>query len=334
LVEVENVRVKDESTVNKSELFSADYEQKATSTLVVGASGFIGGKTLEKLFSRDARTISYDKIEPNINGKSSGWVEGDILDLSSIKKVCLDCKIDTVLHFIGLPVISSCQRNPHLSFLLNVVSVQNTLEAMRIADVKKIIFASSASVYGVSESKPIKEADSACPNTIYGYHKLIAENVIKAYSEQYGLDYVIFRLFNVYGAHPSSGKDVLSIFLRRALLGEPLIINGSGKFRDFIHVKDVAGIFLKALDKKATLMKTINVGSGSKTSLKELVELIKSHFQEIKTIEQISPDDCTGLYADISLAKKILDFQPVPPKEGIDAYISAVQSEQSQNNVS
>jgi len=242
LVEVESNRLRDKLSASDVESFYEKRfcEQKNVSTLVIGASGFIGGKTLNELFARDSRTISYDKIKPSIMGKSNGWIEGDILDLSSIKKVCLNCKIDTVLHFVGLPEIGSCQRNPHLSFLLNVVSVQNTLEAMRIADIKKIVFASSASVYGILRSEPISEIDKANPNTIYGHHKLIAENVIKSYSEQYGLDYVIFRLFNVYGSEPSLGKDVISIFLRRALRGEPLVVKGLGKFRDFVHVGDVA----------------------------------------------------------------------------------------------
>ena len=324
-MEIDKLRVdsgEETSAKFKPFLVNINDQQKAKSALVVGASGFIGGETLEKLFAKDGRTLSYDIIEPKRIGINNGWIKGDILDLSSIRKVCHDWKIDTVLHFVGLPVVDSCQEKPHLSFLLNVVSVQNTLEAMRLADIKKILFASSASIYGVSKSEPIKEVDLACPNTIYGHHKLIAEDVIKAYSGQYGFDYAIFRIFNVYGAQASSGRDVLSIFIRRAIRGEHLIVKGPKKFRDFIHVKDVAKVFVEALDKKAALKKTINVGSGTKTTLMQLAQMVKRHFPKTEVKKEPALDDGTGLYADTRLLKEILGFKPIAPEEGINEHAS------------
>ena len=85
---------------------------------------------------------------------------------------------------------------------------------MRKADVSKIIFASSAAVYGYTKKTPISEEDPTLPTTIYGYHKLMAENEIKAYSISYGISYIILRLFNVYGGDPLTGKNVISIFIR------------------------------------------------------------------------------------------------------------------------
>jgi UDP-glucose 4-epimerase len=288
-------------------------------TLIAGGSGFIGSETIDMLAKNGIEPISYDKI-PSNNYKNSTWLNGDILDLSSVERVFSEYPIDTVLHLVGMPVVEACEKNPNLSFLLNVVSVQNTLEAMRIHDVRKIIFASSATVYGVYQLEPIKEGDPVYPNTIYGYHKLIAEYVIKSYARSYGLDYVIFRLFNVYGADPHIGKEVISIFIRKALKGEPLLVKGSQKFRDFVHVKDVAQAFIKA--HRQGSKSVLNIGSGTRTTLGQVVMMIKEFFPSINLIEEPAPDDGTGLQADISLAQRLLGFDPTSPENGIRQHIS------------
>jgi nucleoside-diphosphate-sugar epimerase len=239
-----------------------------------------------------------------------------------MERLFSEYQVDAIIHLVGLPVIEFCERNPRLSFLLNVASVQNTLEAMRIADVKRIVFASSASIYGVLQSEPIREDDQAKPNTIYGHHKLLAEQVIKSYNQSYGIDYVIFRLFNVYGADPRLGKDVLSIFIRKALQGEPLIVKGPNKFRDFVHVDDVAQAFLKANNIVNTPNAVLNVGSGVKTSLGQLAKIVKEHFPKVETREEPASDDGTGLQANISQAKSILSFEPTKPEVGLNSHVS------------
>jgi UDP-glucose 4-epimerase len=289
-------------------------------TLVVGGSGFIGHESLKVLAKNGVDLISYDKM-PVSSGETCKCLSGDILDLSSVGRILSEYPIDTVLHLVGLPVVESCEKNPNLSFLLNVMSVQNTLEAMRLNDVRKIIFASSATVYGVLQSEPIRENDPPCPNSIYGYHKLIAEHVIKSYAQTYGLDYNIFRLFNVYGANPKLGKEVISIFIRKALKGEPLLVKGPKKFRDFVHLSDVAQAFLKAHMKKGA-KNLLNIGSGTKTSLAQIAIMVKEFFPEIEVTEESAPDDGTGLQADISLARSVLDFEPTPPEKGLREHIS------------
>jgi UDP-glucose 4-epimerase len=290
-------------------------------TLVVGGSGFIGSEAVNILAKNEVKSISFDKVPMKNNSEKTRWVGGDVLDLPSIGQVLSEYQVDTVLHFVGLPVVETCEKNPDLSFLLNVVSVQNVLEAMRLNDVKKIVFASTAAVYGVMQNEPIRESDPAHPNTMYGFHKITAEQIIKSYSHSYGLNYVIFRLFNVYGADPNLGKEVISIFIRKALKGEPLLIKGSQKFRDFIHVNDVAWAFLKACSQNG-VRNTLNLGSGSKTSLGELGKIVQEYFPEVELKEEPAPDDGTGLQADISLARSMLGFEPYPSEKGIRAHVS------------
>ena len=93
-------------------------------------------------------TICYDLIHTDSASAKNHWIRADILELQSIERIFFEYKIDAIVHLVGLPAIDYCQKDPHFSFLLNVMSVQNTLEAMRLADIPKIVFASSATVYG------------------------------------------------------------------------------------------------------------------------------------------------------------------------------------------
>jgi UDP-glucose 4-epimerase len=243
------------------------------------------------------------------------------LELTSIERILFEYGVDTIIHLVGLPAIEYCEKNPHFSFLLNVVSVQHTLEAMRKGDVKKIIFASSAAVYGLQADKPLRETEITTPKSMYGYHKLIAEEAIRSYNYSYGIDYVILRLFNVYGGDPYSGKDVISIFIRRAISNEPLVVKGPRKFRDFVHVNDVAKAFL-ASSKEEIRNEIINIGTGEKTTLGDVAKYINEYFSNAKVIEEQTADDGTGLYADISKARSVLKFEPIRPREGIRSHVA------------
>ncbi len=195
--------------------------------IVIGGSGFIGSKVVEALTKNDVSVLSYDIISSHALNEKIKRIQADILELPAIERLFIEYDVGVLIHLVGLPSVEYCEKNPHFSFQLNTLSVQNALEAMRRADIEKIIFASSAAVYGYSSKDPLKESDQTVPNTVYGYHKLIAEEVIKSYSNSYGLKYTILRLFNVYGGDPQTGKDIISIFIRRALKGEPLVVKGS-----------------------------------------------------------------------------------------------------------
>jgi len=301
--------------------------------LVFGGSGFIGSKVVECLMKNDVETLSCDIIASNITGQNTKWIRTDILELSSIERIFFEYDVDTVLHLVGLPAIDYCEKNPHFSLLLNALSVQNTLEAMRKADVKKIVFASSAAVYGYHSKVPVKETYPTNPTTIYGYHKLIAEHMIKSYNQSYGLNYVILRLFNVYGGEPEIGKDVISIFIRRATKGLPVVVKGPNKYRDFVYINDVVNAFLKvALEDISNV--TVNIGTGKMTTLQEIANLVKKYFPKVDIKYEVPPDDGTGMIADVTLAKETLDFSPVDPQKGIYDHIASYANSAVENSVS
>lgn len=292
------------------------------SILVIGGSGFIGSRVTSLLNRNGIEVISFDIVRSNFSSENIKIFIGDILNLSSIRRLLFEYDISSIIHLVGLPSIGYCEKNPYFSFELNVLSVQNTLEAMRLADIRKIVFASSAAVYGYQTKTLVKESDPVMPNTIYGYHKLIGEELIKSYSNSYGLNYIILRLFNVYGGNPQVGKDVISIFIRKALKGEHIIIYGPNKFRDFVHVDDVANMFMKAVKTDVNNI-TVNVGTGKIVTLRRIAEIMKRVFPKLKVKYEYPKDDGTGIAADITVARRLFGFSPMDPERSIYNYVAS-----------
>lgn len=289
--------------------------------LVVGGSGFIGSEVVKFLTLNNVDAVSCDLIHTSFADARDNWIRADILESQSLERVFFEYQIDAVVHLVGLPAIEYCQKNPSFSFMLNVMSVQKTLEAMRIADVSKIVFASSAAVYGLSSEKPVREDDSTKPNSIYGHHKLLAEQVIRSYEETYGISGVILRLFNVYGGDPRIGKEVISLFLRRAAKGEEIAVKGPDKFRDFVHVDDVTRAFSEAVTRKEVGKVTLNIGTGTKTTLKQVATIISANFPRARVLEESSTDNGTGIVARVDRAERLLGFACRDPQDGIAAHV-------------
>ena len=298
--------------------------------LVIGGSGFIGSEVVRNLETHGVETISYDLVHTNLAAPKNTWIKADILEPQSIQRVFFEYEIDFVAHLVGLPAIDYCQRNPHFSFLLNVVSVQNALEAMRIADINRIVFASSATVYGSDCKKALTETDIPRPDNIYGYHKFLAEQAINAYSESYGTSGIILRLFNVFGGSPDLGKEVISTFIKRARKGEPLNVKGPNKFRDFVSINDVAEAFHRSIIRPELNNATFNIGSGTKLTLREIATIVHSYYPKISITESAAHDDGTGLYADVTLARRVLGFAPSDAVQGISAHISKYAPKQKE----
>jgi len=283
---------------------------------IIGASGFIGSSLVEALISQKKEPLAIDIVKPKGN---YNWLIADIVEPATIERIFFEYSVETVIHLIGLPQIDLCEKDPQFSYLLNTQSVHNTLEATRKTGVRKIIFASSAAVYGSHEGVA-SENEEPTPNSIYGYHKFVGEELIKAYSSSYGIYFTTLRLFNVYGQDPRLGKDVISIFLRRANNREPLIVRGKNKYRDFVHVKDVTKAFIASIPAYANNA-IVNVGTGAKVTLGELVDIIKEVFPEINVKYERATDDGSGLIADNNLCRTLLKLSPTNPSDGIREHV-------------
>ena len=289
-------------------------------TLVLGSSGFIGGRVVRELTRSGVETMSYDVIQSNLEGGDAKWIKADIMDPMTLERVFLEYGVDSVIHLIGYPDIAQCEKDPQLSFSLNVLSLQNTLEPMRKADVDHVMFASSAAVYGYDSPTPVPESSPLTPNTVYGFHKMIGEKLLQAYAKSYGIRYTALRLFNVYGANPVSGKDVISIFIRRAMNNEPITLKGPGKFRDFVHVDDVAALITKLAVKDGE-SSTYNVGTGTRVTLQQIADSVKKYFKDVRVAVEPVPDDGKGIVADTAALKSAASVSFRPPLQGIDEHI-------------
>lgn len=283
---------------------------------VLGASGFIGSSLVEALISQKKEPLAIDIVKPK---SKYNWLIADIIEPAAIERIFFEYSVETVIHLVGLPRIALCEKDPNFSFLLNTQSVHNTLEAMRKADVQRIVFASSAAVYKLHDGAASEKEETA-PTTIYGYHKCVSEELIKAYSNSYGIDFTILRLFNVYGRDPQLGKDVISIFLRSARNGEPLVVKGKNKYRDFVHVKDVTKAFVASMSALAN-NRVINIGTGVKVTLEELVDMIGETFPKIEVKYQSATDDGKGIIADNRISRRILNLTPTNPCCGIREHV-------------
>ena len=289
--------------------------------LVAGGLGFIGSHIVSTLASIPGLTVLvYDVQSGGTTLENVCNVRGDIFDFDKLVKVMRDQDISKVVHMIGLAFIPDCEKSPDVSFKLNVSSVQNMLEAMRITDAKRLIFPSTAAVYGVTNGPKLSELAEPKPTSVYGCHKLVAELLIQEYAENYGFDATILRLFNVYGDLEKE-QGVISLFVRRALANKPLIVRGGEQLRDFVYLSDVVEAFVHSLDNDASYGEIVNVGSGVGVAVKEVAEIVKHSFPKVEVKYKPSSKGEYSIYADISKMRALLGCNTVNPRQGIPVFV-------------
>jgi len=272
--------------------------------LITGGSGFIGQHLAKKFLDSGHDVTIFDIAEPTLDELKGAYISGDVFDSKKINDIIKD--YDVVIHLVGLADSGIAQKDPVESFRLNLLSLQNVLEACRRFGGKKLIFPSSAAVYGITEDLPVKESFPLNPTNMYSWHKYLCEKLIKAYHDNYGIDYVILRLFNVYGA---GHKGVLEIFLEKAKNGETIESFGPYQYRDFVYAGDVAEAMYKAAIYEKVNNRAVNVGSGRGVQIRELLDLICEIYPKAKWIETKAKFTVYDSIADITLAKILLDFR-------------------------
>lgn len=287
--------------------------------IVTGGAGFIGTSTVENL-SRNHDVAIFDfKKSPKTNCE---FIQGDIKDRDKVIDSIKDC--DIVIHLAATLGVINTEENPVLTLDTNMGGTKNVLEACRINKIKKIIFSSSSEVYGEPIKIPMDENDKPIPITTYGISKFAAEEYIKAYSRNYGLQYTIFRLFNVYGEEQATDW-VLPEFVNKAITNENIIIHGDGsQIRAFCYVTDVSNAFSLALDKANGQL--INIGNNNEPiSIKELASKIirlagSSSMVKFIPFEESkrNRNEIMVRIPNIEKAKKFLGYQPkISLEEGI-----------------
>lgn len=264
--------------------------------LVTGAAGFIAGHLIEELLkSSDLNIIGIDNLysgtKKNIEYLNAinklnnfKFIESDIRDYEKISSIIKENKISQIYHLAAIVSVQESIQNPLLSNEVNVKGTLNILEASRLNNVKRIVFSSSAAVYGDEPSQPKCENSITKPISPYGYEKLIGEQYLKLYSELYGIETVSLRYFNVYGSRQSVTSDysgVISIFEKKFQNNEKPNIYGDGEqYRDFIYVKDVVRSNIHAMNLQTVKNEVFCVGTGVKTSINNLFESLNSKYSK------------------------------------------------------
>ena len=292
--------------------------------LVTGGAGCVGSNIVKKLERRGAEVTVIDNLSAypfdylNEYGvgqmENVNFVKGDINDHELISK--LISENDIVIHAAALADVGACVRNPHDEFLSNVNATQNILEISKNEEIQKFVFISSASVYGEPDRQIFKETDACFPVSNYGLSKYWGEQQTRLYNDLYELPTTSIRFFSVYGSPqtPKKGSHswAVAIFSMLAKQGKPITVFGDGnQIRDFTHVSDIAESVVRSIDKDSTNGQFFNSGTGKPTRVNDIVKYVFENIDEVPIqYKPHPPGDPFGGYADNTLMKKLLDWEP------------------------
>jgi UDP-glucose 4-epimerase len=250
--------------------------------IITGGAGFIGSHLAHELVRRSYQVIILDNlstgrmsnIEPLLGNGNVEFLKGSITNLPLLRK--LFSGADYVFHQAAVPSVPRSIKNPKVSHNVNITGTLNVLLAAKDNSIKKVVFASSSSVYGDTPTLPKVEDMISKPLSPYAVTKLTGEYYCKVFQEIYGVNTACLRYFNVYGPRQDPNSPyaaVIPLFITNALEGKPTIIFGDGEqSRDFTFVKDVVEANILAAESKATGI--FNIGGAKKVTINHLAQLI------------------------------------------------------------
>jgi UDP-glucose 4-epimerase len=246
--------------------------------LVTGGAGFVGSHVVDTLIENKHEVVVCDSLvsgsEENIHPEAR-YYKVDIRS-HKIEELFKQEKPEIVYHLAAQSVVPPSIKDPMYDESVNVGGTLNVLEMMKKYEAKKIIYSSSAAVYGNPVELPVKEDHPIQPVSPYGLSKWIAEHYLALYHRIYGIDYTVFRYANIYGPRqtPEGEGGVVSIFVDQIKKGETPTINGDGRHtRDYIYVGDVAQANLMAMDRGSQAV--VNISTGKAVSVLELLHLFE-----------------------------------------------------------
>lgn len=307
---------------------------KHSHILVTGGAGFIGSHIANRLLRDGYRVTVLDDLSTGHEGnipKDADFIEIDLGQNDQYLKID-DINVDAIFHLAGQSSGEASFLDPQKDFRSHVVSSFNLLEWCRRKSVGRFIYASSMGVYGDPTSLPVTEQAALEPKSYYGAAKASAENYIRTFSTM-GINTTIFRLFNVYGPgqnFENKMQGMVSIYLSFMLDGNVINVKGSKeRFRDFLYIDDCVEAWMRSYENDISYGQTYNLASGQKTSVEDLIEILRQEFGQIDyPVEYVegTQGDQFCLYADVSRIQNDLNWVgQMNLNEGIGAMIKSAR---------
>ncbi len=296
--------------------------------LVTGGAGFIGSNVVRLLLDGGHSVTVLDNLSTgyrqNVDGSAARFIEGDVRDADRVVQAAKGA--DVIIHMAASVGNQRSLADPRADTAVNALGTLNVLEAARVAAVRKVVYSSSAGIFGELRTLPIAEDHPIEPDSPYGVSKLAGEKHCLVYSRLYGLEAICLRYFNVYGVNQrfDAYGNVIPIFATLLLRSEPLTIFGDGEqTRDFINVADVARANVLAAYNRG-VSGAFNLGSGTAVTVNHLVHLLEQAAGRRATVQHgpPRPGDVRHSRADIRAIGQALGFVPTIALEpGLAEYV-------------
>lgn len=308
-----------------------------SSYLVAGGAGFIGSHLVDKLLAQNHKVICLDNFDtfydPKIKRsnicralaeKNYTLVEGDIRDSSLLNRCFKENKIDVVVHLAARAGVRPSIQQPELYYDVNVIGTLRLLEAMNMAGVRKLVFASSSSVYGNNPKVPFSESDPVDnPISPYAATKKAGELLCHTYHHLHGFDIFCLRFFTAYGPRQRP-EMAIHKFAKNIIDGEPITMFGDGStMRDYTFVQDIVQGIISSIQ-TVSGYEILNLGESNTISLANLIALLEEKLEKKAIVKQMpeQPGDVKLTNADISKAKRIIAYNPKTSiEEGISSFV-------------
>jgi UDP-glucose 4-epimerase len=285
--------------------------------LITGAAGFLGSGLANRLAAEGHTVLGVDDLstgDPKVLNSGVQFTRGDVNDRPKLWTLMQG--VDCVYHLAARVIVPESVLYPREYNQVNVGGTVTLMEAMRDVGVRRVVFISSGTVYGNQSAQPVKESAIPNPRSPYAVSKLAAEYYTKTIGALWGIETVCLRVFNAYGPgqhHPPVHTPVIPNFLRQAWENGTIVIHGNGdQTRDYVYVDDVVNAMAAASVAPEVNTLTINVGSGSEVSVRELAKMVAEVTGGNPEIVYNPRNEggLSRLCADISLAQEKLGYQP------------------------
>ena len=302
--------------------------------LVTGGAGFVGSAVARQLLTTGNTVVVIDNIStgyrPNVPPNAI-FIEGDCSNKSIIDRL-LQYKFDAIFHIAGQSSGEISFDDPVYDIHCNTVSTLLLLQYAVTSGCKQFIYASTMSVYGDSLTEVVAETASTNPKSFYAVGKLASERYLQIYNQVYGINFTALRYFNIYGPGQNLEnlrQGMVSIYLKQLISNDfdKIIVKGApDRFRDFIFIDNVVEITLDCLRNTEMQNKVINIGTGVKTTVGEVIRLLieKTGIKKEIDFQKGTPGDQFGIYADNQVLNSVRVNEYIEFSKGIELFVKSI----------